>query len=231
MLATVSDDGNVRLWDPATSKEIDTIHLNEAVRAVAFSPDGSRLVAGTRKGTIRVFDTKTGKTLMAMPEGHKKVVMALAWSADGKRVASASGDHTVKIWDVSGDDAKEVATLTGHTGGVYTVAFDPTNKPIIASGSWDHTIRLWDTETGKEVRKLEGHHDDIWSVTFSADGKILASGSEDRTAKLWDPATGAELRTVKGQMGTIYAVSFSPDGSTLATAGRDGKVKLWDIRD
>jgi serine/threonine protein kinase len=227
MMATASDDGKVHLWDTQTNKEYDTLDLGTAVRAVAFSPDSKRIAAGTRSGSVRVYNAIDGKQLI-VTEGHTDgVVMGLAFSGDGTLLASGSGDRTVKIWDVSDMEGREVTTLTGHAGAVYAVAFHPT-KRMVATGSWDHTIRLWDIDMSREVSRLEGHHDDIWSVAFSADGSHLASGSEDRTAKLWDVASGKELRTFKGHGGTIYAVAISKDGSTVATGSRDGTVKLWD---
>jgi eukaryotic-like serine/threonine-protein kinase len=226
-IATVGDDGHLRLWDPTNSKDMETINLSSGARAVAFSPDGQRIAAGTRQGAVRVYNAADGTLLLTMA-GHKGSVMALAWSHDGRLLASASGDQTIKVWDVSGTEIKEVDTLTGHTGGVYAVAFDPTRN-VVASGSWDHTVRLWDVDKGKEIAKLEGHSEDVWSVAFCCHGKVLVSGSEDRTAKLWDPATGRELRTIRGHTGTIYSVAISPDGKTLATGSRDGTVKLWDL--
>ena len=63
--------------------------------------------------------------------------------ADGKTLASGSGDKTIKLWDVA--TGTEIRTLTGHTGGVNSVAFSPDGK-ILASGSADGTILLWDVE-------------------------------------------------------------------------------------
>src|SRR5262245_19061047 len=64
------------------------------VRAVAFSPDGKRLVAAGGGGLIRVFDAATGKKTQSL-DGHKKAVSAVAFDPTGKQLASGSGDGTL----------------------------------------------------------------------------------------------------------------------------------------
>ncbi|NEQ17119.1 MAG: ATP-binding protein, partial [Moorea sp. SIO3E2] len=56
----------------------------------------------------------------------------------------------------------------------------------LASGSSDETIKLWNRETGTEIVTLQGHIDNVDSVSFSSDGQTLASGSSDETIKLWN---------------------------------------------
>jgi hypothetical protein len=72
----------------------------------------------------------------------------------------------------------EAATLRGHKGWVYSVAFAPDGKTL-ASGSTDGTVKLWEVGTGRELATLTGHARVVRSVAFAPDGKTLASGSTD----------------------------------------------------
>ena len=79
-----------------------------------------------------------------------------------------------------------------------------------------------------ERNRLEGHNDDVTSVSISPDGKTLASGSADNTIKLWNLETGEEIRTLKYNEG-VWEVSISPDGKTLAFIIGDNTIKLWNL--
>jgi WD40 repeat protein len=65
-----------------------------------------------------------------------------------KTLARASWDGTVKLWDAQTGQGR--ATLTGHGGGVDSVAFSPDSKTL-ASASLDKTVKLW----GGEIEEVE----------------------------------------------------------------------------
>ena len=79
-----------------------------------------------------------------------------------------------------------------------------------------------------ELNQFKGHQDEIFSVTFSPDGKMLATAGDDGTARLWN-TSGQQLAEVKGHQGGVRSVCFGPDGKMLATAGRDGSARLWNL--
>jgi WD40 repeat protein/subtilase family serine protease len=135
-----------------------------------------------------------------------------------------------KLWRVS--DGALVRTLTGHTSGVYSVAFSPDGS-LIASGSGDATIKLWRVSDGALVATLTGHTDWVYSVAFSPDGSLIASGSYDRTIRLWRVSDGALVATLtlRGHTYWVYSVAFSPDGSLLASGSWDATIKLWRVSD
>ena len=120
-IASGGDDKSVKLWDTTDWSLIRTLRgKSESVYGVAFSPDGKRLVSGSRDKkvlgeilqyrfayegssngiTVRLWDVGTGELLQSLND-HTNDVNSVAYSADGIFIATASEDATVKIWRLS----------------------------------------------------------------------------------------------------------------------------------
>src|SRR5258708_12825137 len=60
------------------------------IRRVAWSPDGTRLVAGTGEGYLYVWDAQDGRLLQRLA-GHQGAIMRVALSPDGTQLATCGG--------------------------------------------------------------------------------------------------------------------------------------------
>ncbi len=156
-----------------------TGHEDE-VRALAVSPDGTRIISGGKDRTVRLWDVKTGE-MIAVKDLHTGTIHAIAYQPGGKIVASASADSTIRLWDAS---LAEQAVLTAHKNSVNAVAFSPDGL-LLVSGSTDLTVRIWDVETRAELARLTGHRGDVSSVAVHPDGGQILSGGEGRFTHLW----------------------------------------------
>src|SRR5262249_30685645 len=89
------------VWDLATGARTSTFAIRGLiVWAVAFSPDGRRLVAADNIGRMTLWDTESGLEILSI-RGHMDRIYDLAFSPDGRLLASASRDGTVKVWDAT----------------------------------------------------------------------------------------------------------------------------------
>ena len=112
------------------------------VKAVAFNPDGKRIVSGTDINTICIWDAATCDLIGESWEGHTDDVTAVAYSPDGKYIVSGSKDSTIRIWDVA--SGKQIGRpFAEHISPVNYVAFSPDGKRTL-SKSEDGTVRIWD---------------------------------------------------------------------------------------
>jgi WD40 repeat protein/serine/threonine protein kinase len=212
-------------WDRLTHLALKTLrgHL-DAVKSVAFSPDGQRIVTGSEDHTAKVWDVASGRELLTL-KGHNGRIWSVAFSPDGQRIVTGSGDNTAKVWDAA--SGKELLTLKGHTGEVWSVAFSPDGQRIV-TGSGDNTAKVWEAASGATLLTLKGHKGKIWSVAFSPDGQRIVTGGEDQTAEVWDAASGNPLLPLRVHNGWILSVAFSPDGQRIVTGCDDQTAKVWD---
>ncbi|MER6160378.1 hypothetical protein ABT147_33320 [Streptomyces sp. NPDC001868] len=192
--------------------------------SVAFSADGKALAVGDEQGTVRLWDTTTGR-LRATLTGHDKSWLAVAFSADGKALAVGDEQGTVCLWDTTTGRLR--ATLTGHETPRPSVALSPDGR-VLAVRSGEGTVWLWDTAARRLRTTLTVHRGFPQALAFSPDGTTVATGGV-RSARLWDTATGRLRTTLTGHKRPVSAVAFSPDGKTLAVGADGSGIRLWEV--
>ncbi|MBI5477642.1 MAG: protein kinase [Deltaproteobacteria bacterium] len=211
-LASAGRDTTVRVWDGVTGATLHVLQGHQqAVRAIAASPDGRLLASASNDRTVRLWEVEAGKPVLVL-RGHGDAVLGVAFSPDGNTLASVSNDRTVRLWDAATGALR--ATLAGHTDWVSGVSFSPDGTKLATAGKGGLAL-VWDVATGKEIRRLVGHTQWVNDVRFSRDGKLLVTCSDDMTVRIWSAATGEPLLIVRAG-NAIEVARFSPDGQFVA---------------
>ncbi|MCP4111117.1 MAG: hypothetical protein GY749_37255 [Desulfobacteraceae bacterium] len=225
------DIGRIRLINFQTGKLRTLLKGHEnVINALAFSPDGNKLISGSGDETARIWNIRSGKTLHVL-KGHTNDIYAVAFSSDGKLALTGSDDHTLKLWNVR--TGVLIRTLEGHDDDVTSAAFTPDGKYIL-SGSYDKTIRLWNGRSGKFVKVLARQDSTVGSLSFSPDGTKVVTGhgccNANTPSYVFSIPSGKQITTFTKHDNIVLATAVSPDGKTAATGGGDGQeIYLWNL--
>ncbi len=183
-----SREETMRLWD-ASGKERFTAPAGiGGTSALAISPDGSILAAGSWDTNLRAWNTRNGELLRLIEDDLLVALFYLAFTPDGKTLAGGGVDRTVYFWDTK--TWKLARKFSGQPEMISSLAFSPDGK-LLATGGFNDiaekhpvSILLWDVVSGKIVRTLPAPHM-VSSVAFSPDGKLLAAASGDKMVRFW----------------------------------------------
>ncbi len=221
-------------------------HFPAVVNALAFTPDGERLVVGGHH-ELTVWSVADGKLLKRIRTRAERAY-AMAFLPDGKLVVAGGRpgqEGDVRVFDTTakGKAAGGVEILDGVSDpkvmlkqlldaddSVLCLATSPDGKTL-AAGGCDRTVRVWDLSAGVAQAKLtqtvENHADWVLGVAISADGKYLATAARDKTAKVWDLKAKESVMTFPGHQNIVYAVALNKDASVGFSVGADRQVRTW----
>jgi WD40 repeat protein len=218
------------------------------VEAVAFAPDGSRLLTGGADFAVKVWDAR-GRLVKALA-GHTDFVRDVAWLPDGSAFVSGAEDGKLLVWDaksleliraINFGGANEQFGQNPNLSGVHRLHVSRDGKWLAAAGGKNLTV--FDLATGNPVaeEKVETQ------VCFSPKDDVLAGGSNAVKVASYDaakfqppkpdkngrpttpaPLPGKELAQVK--LGDFsLGMRFSADGKLLGLGRADGKVEVWEV--
>lgn len=193
---------------------------------VTFTRNGALVLAsggiGGKKGTVAVWDVKTGKRVITLGEEFDSIAAADI-TPDYSKIAIGSREKRVKIYDTaSGALRKEIKK---HTDWLTAVAFSP-DGVLLATGDRNGGLYVWETETGGEFYNLKGHEKMVGALAWRGDSNLVASGSEDGNWIWWEMVNGTQVKK-QASHGGVLALHFAPDGR-MVSGGRDGHARIWD---
>jgi WD40 repeat protein len=221
-----------RVWDPSTGRKVfELVGHKFGIKRVAYSPDGSLLATSSQDGTVKLWNSASGKELHSF-ETKDGTGWALAFSPDGRFLVTG-GLKALHVWDVAG---RKEARVIPHSGDPpLRIEFLPGGQRALVQ---DYKVgtRIIDFTSGRE----EEMHAEVkkWSLALaiSPDGRYVAHADEKGAILLADAMTGHEVQVLiravlkKTDFQEVMGLAYSPDGRTIAAAYRLGDRPSPDVR-
>ena len=215
---THSIDGNLRLWDAATTHEL---HSLEGVASLGgFIANGQQLVFSRPDSSLWKIDLATHAVSPVRPTGAR----LLAALPDGRHVV-VFGPKLLPIVQTLDENAAPQNSPELPPGICATVSAD--GRRAAVGGPMYPGIFVFDLATGRQLAAITDPRAVI-GLALSPDGERIVSASFDGVLKIWDVSRAIETHSFKAFLDPVWGIAFSPDGRSLAAGGNNRVVKIWD---
>jgi WD40 repeat protein len=234
-LASVGDDGTLRIWELATQTSTKITLGHEVLRSVAISPDGSHVAAGGK--TIYLCDL--GKALSARDVLRRRdTVESLAFSPDGQKLAAGMRYDELCLLSLDGNVIKSVPCASR----VESLEFMPKqpfllvpNRIAVKYDSRHGIAQLWRDDLSAVEREFDSSY--AWRraettlARSSPDGKYIAGGGLYQSkVRLFDSTTARVVAESPVARDLLTALAYSPDGKAIAAGYQNGVVECFDVK-
>ena len=232
LVAGVSDDKQLRIWDPLTGKRLKDMQTSKPAPAtIVFVKDGKQIMVEDTKGA-EYWDVETGQRAsnVVLSPTHEPVLVPLIFSDNGGYIAQLNKDHSVELF-VTSNPRKSTELTPARGDAPYMVEFSP-DGTLLAIQADDQTIRVRELSTGVE----QTSHDKPvtcssppFGMAIDQYNRFLALGCEDGTIKIWNFHSGELMADFKASSVRIYSVVFSRDGNRVFGGSLNGEVRAFSL--
>ena len=206
------------------------------LNCIAWAPDWSSVLCGTKDGKIFRFSINTGLEIREGTQVHEGKINTLSFSPDGRTLVSTSADHSFKVWDATSEKLDQPTFTLPYWLEIYGASFCPTNPSLLAVAAGD-ALHIYDITTGT----LDSERPQVgafFEIRYSPDGKYIA------TRGFLKQHIGFSYREVRGGNavieGTILetehtlaigCLAFSPDQRHIVTGAQDQTLRVDKLED
>jgi WD40 repeat protein len=191
-----------------------------AIYALAFSPDGRTLAAGSRDRTVTLWDLDAS-VVVARFTGFRAPVLSMLFSPDGRTLAVET-QYDVSLWNLL-TCRRRTAIRESYPRALW---FSPDSSTLVTARGL--TVETFNTVSGRRAMR-RGQWSNANAMAIAPTGAVLAIRHEGGGLRLWDVASGERRATVERHVPRLDALEFSAGGRFLAAACRPSTVRLWEL--
>ena len=170
-LAVGTHDGRIRILDagePGRAPRTFEGHDGQVV-AVAFNPTGELLASASWDGTLRLWDTRTGRELIKAPAPGARPIR---FSRDGRLLGPGHDVGSSWLWEVAaGGECRSLAGVEGWGAATWSVGFLGPDGVLVSAGGPGVRLELPSRDGTPAFMTMPGTSD----VVVAPDGSSLIS--------------------------------------------------------
>ncbi|CAK7567958.1 MAG: hypothetical protein SEPTF4163_005936 [Sporothrix epigloea] len=209
-------DGNVGIYSVSANSLERTLATGEPL-TVALWSGGTRIVLGTAKGSLKIYEA--GTEVASLPS-HAGAITGLAVHPSGRILASVGADKTIAFYDLE----RAARVSRAHSSASLTVcAFHPDGH-LLAAGTSAGDVQIYMTKSG-DLATSFALGASVQALAFSENGYwIAATAKGQTTVTIFDLRKEGDAATAKVlDVGSaVVALAWDYSGQFLATAGPAG---------
>ena len=179
--AVTSHDFSVVILDASTGAEVRRLTGGTTVLDIAYTVDGSQLVATYDDGMVVVWNTDDF-SLESSHRGAQGGYLAIAILPDGDSMVAADLTGAIAVIEIDGGE--QLVSFEGASTRTSTLATSADGS-LVAAPTSGGGVAIWSTVDGSRLASATEHTGEVTGLAFDPTGEWLATSSSDGTVRTW----------------------------------------------
>ncbi|MEM0979988.1 MAG: AAA family ATPase [Cyanobacteria bacterium P01_H01_bin.58] len=233
-VAVGDQDGRLLLWDIQDGRLHRIIAVsNVAIRAIAFSGEGSALAEGREDGRVRLWEAASEFGPELFTDTFGAAISVLAFSPNQQLLAAGDEAGYLYIWRLA--SGEQIHRIAAHGATVTAIAFSPCSRWVTTAGQ-DSAAVEWQVESGEVKHRFQGRLTNwLWTVAYlptnqGSGMQTIAVGRDDNQLVLWDIQSARPIRIMPEACDMVITLALSPNGQYLAVSDVSNTLSVWNVR-